>query len=979
MKAPGFVSETMNLVVNEGETIRLPCIVTRLQGFVLLWKKNENIITVGDQILGNTDSRYYLEAKENGNNLVISLAEPGDEGEYECQVSAFKPTQIRHSVKIRVRPSIQTSPVKSLTVKEGEEARLYCRVLAGHPKPTLKWRKKGGIMPMGDKEIIGEDIIFEYVTRNYEGTYECVAEDEYGFEPITSEVQLHVEYAPVIEQEQTYIKTAAGEEIHVTCVVHAYPEPEVVWEKDGKIIGEHANGFVINRSGDRHNLILLDVTNEFFGKYSCQARNALGVASKSTQVSGNYKSYSELSPEKAQTYPELDIRNFYLERFGESDLIKEFSENAEKNSKIDNEKIEGLRIFSYLEHLRKDIHQDRIVNSLKLLRGSTISDSLAKSVGVTTDENLESVDDNLEVDKVQPSLTVTDMKDEKDMTKSFRGSFSKHSDLNEIHNLEKEKVETNTDENLKDIGWGWNSKHKYLDPVNTDLTLEETTYHKESDLNDNGYSGDRNDGDDGDAKKDHQKKETSIQYQHSEFDKETSDMFTQEVSSENPDHQTMHGVTFNQKNKNNENAIANGDDQASSTEMSNSYRGSFSQHSDLDEIADIEDGEKAPVTTDRKTLDNKEGFYSSHRYLDIYEGSSLRNPDSAVIDVQTEESTEESSGEGAPSSGESNKEKKKTTSGHLDQITVGMLSKSVSNNEKDDINEQKPVAGDMYLTTSIVTEKVGETNLETKSPYGKPYIITSVSKEHIFAEEEKYTDEEVNNYSDSFEEKEAENELHWGDKEHVRKDGGSIKLNDRYENDYMTMNEDINTRPYPIEEDVLVTDDEDQRMMPQLFLQPVKQTIKPTPKYTDQSISPLIIHRTKQSEKTTNEKFEDINDEQISPMMIHHTQLETSKDKQTGSTYRRIQDITNKVETEKTVEIKLQLESKEDDDYVTDYVNYENIKTDDKASSVGEIGHGNIIENQRTPIDESGDSELDKSKAQGTMDRSTLSVDIERN
>ena len=29
MKAPGFVSETMNLVVNEGETIRLPCIVTR--------------------------------------------------------------------------------------------------------------------------------------------------------------------------------------------------------------------------------------------------------------------------------------------------------------------------------------------------------------------------------------------------------------------------------------------------------------------------------------------------------------------------------------------------------------------------------------------------------------------------------------------------------------------------------------------------------------------------------------------------------------------------------------------------------------------------------------------------------------------------------------------------------------------------------------------------------------------------------------
>jgi len=193
MKPPGFKSETMNLVVNEGETITLPCIVTRLQGFVLLWKKNDNIITVGDQILGIDDSRYYLEAKENGNNLVISLAEPGDEGEYVCQVSAFKPTEIHHSVKIRVRPTIQTSPVKSLTVKEGEEARLYCRVLTGHPTPRLKWRKKGGTMPTGDQEIMGEDIIFESVSRHFEGTYECHAEDDYGSPPVTSEVQLYVE------------------------------------------------------------------------------------------------------------------------------------------------------------------------------------------------------------------------------------------------------------------------------------------------------------------------------------------------------------------------------------------------------------------------------------------------------------------------------------------------------------------------------------------------------------------------------------------------------------------------------------------------------------------------------------------------------------------------------------------------------------------------------------------------------------------
>ena len=78
----------------------------------------------------------------------------------------------------------------------------------------------------------------------------------------------------------------SGEEIYVTCVVHAYPEPHVEWEKDGQPIDEHSDGFVINRSGDRHNLILLVVKKEFFGDYSCRAGNELGVATKSAHVSG---------------------------------------------------------------------------------------------------------------------------------------------------------------------------------------------------------------------------------------------------------------------------------------------------------------------------------------------------------------------------------------------------------------------------------------------------------------------------------------------------------------------------------------------------------------------------------------------------------------------------------------------------------------------------------------------------------------------
>jgi PhoPQ-activated pathogenicity-related protein len=34
-----FVTEAMSMLVNEGETVRLPCVVDRLEGFVLLWKQ----------------------------------------------------------------------------------------------------------------------------------------------------------------------------------------------------------------------------------------------------------------------------------------------------------------------------------------------------------------------------------------------------------------------------------------------------------------------------------------------------------------------------------------------------------------------------------------------------------------------------------------------------------------------------------------------------------------------------------------------------------------------------------------------------------------------------------------------------------------------------------------------------------------------------------------------------------------------------
>ena len=76
MDTPTFLSTEQSLLVNEGDTIKLPCMVDRLEGFVMLWKKNNNIITVGDQII---DKSVRLEKSENGNSIVMGPATIEDE------------------------------------------------------------------------------------------------------------------------------------------------------------------------------------------------------------------------------------------------------------------------------------------------------------------------------------------------------------------------------------------------------------------------------------------------------------------------------------------------------------------------------------------------------------------------------------------------------------------------------------------------------------------------------------------------------------------------------------------------------------------------------------------------------------------------------------------------------------------------------------------------------------------------------------
>ena len=57
------------LIIN-GPFFRLPCVVDRLEGFVMLWKKNGEIITVASQIIDKVCDKYdYNDDNVNENDV----------------------------------------------------------------------------------------------------------------------------------------------------------------------------------------------------------------------------------------------------------------------------------------------------------------------------------------------------------------------------------------------------------------------------------------------------------------------------------------------------------------------------------------------------------------------------------------------------------------------------------------------------------------------------------------------------------------------------------------------------------------------------------------------------------------------------------------------------------------------------------------------------------------------------------------------
>jgi len=272
---PQFLTQPQQLVVNAGSTARLPCLVDRLEGFVLLWRRDGDIVSVGNQIVDPSSPRVAVEDAEEGNTLVVRGVTQLDEASYTCSVSAFKKTEVKHSLTVRVEPVIETAPKSVLEVREGEAAVLACRLLAGSPTPSLHWRLPGG----RTKE--GSELVIPMVTRELGGSYRCEADNGFSALPVAQSLLLVVTYPPTVSVTHS---PDSAKKMTLTCKVDAVPAADVTWWLEGEQI-ENRDEFLLGEEN-----LSVEVSPVLapgsWGEYQCKASNRLGHASATTSITG---------------------------------------------------------------------------------------------------------------------------------------------------------------------------------------------------------------------------------------------------------------------------------------------------------------------------------------------------------------------------------------------------------------------------------------------------------------------------------------------------------------------------------------------------------------------------------------------------------------------------------------------------------------------------------------------------------------------
>ncbi|XP_069464862.1 MAM domain-containing glycosylphosphatidylinositol anchor protein 1 isoform X2 [Ambystoma mexicanum] len=287
-------SETIQL----GQDLKLSCHVDAVpqEKVVYSWYKNGKPAKVTDRLLV---TRNDPELPPVTSSLEIIDLRFSDYGTYLC-VASFQGAPIP-DLSIEVNISSETVPPTIsvpkgqavITVREGSYAELQCEV-RGKPKPPILWSRLDKETPMPSGAMLVETydgkLRLDNVTRDMSGSYRCQTARYNGFNirPREAQVQLNVQFPPVLEPTFQDIRQGLGRSVTMRCTMLKGTPMKVataVWRFKGNLMT-----IPPVEQQDYSEIRIDSLSRETSGKYECTISNDVGSSDCVFQVSA--KAYS---------------------------------------------------------------------------------------------------------------------------------------------------------------------------------------------------------------------------------------------------------------------------------------------------------------------------------------------------------------------------------------------------------------------------------------------------------------------------------------------------------------------------------------------------------------------------------------------------------------------------------------------------------------------------------------------------------------
>uniref|UniRef100_A0A1A7WA28 Limbic system-associated membrane protein n=1 Tax=Iconisemion striatum TaxID=60296 RepID=A0A1A7WA28_9TELE len=264
---------TDNITIRQGDTAIIRCYVDDKVSKVA-WLNRSNIIFAG-QDKWSLDPRVDLVMKgQLEYSLRIQKVDVYDEGSYTCSIQTKQQPKTSQVYLIVQVPANIYTVSEDVIVNEGSNVTLSC-LASGRPDPIITWRLLNpSAEPLDGDEYL--DVIG--ITRNQAGRYECKASNDVAT-PDVKYVNVVVNYTPTIKKTQSS-ETPVGHMGTLQCEAVAMPTPEFEWYRDEKRLSNN-QGIYIQILGMTTILMIVNVTEEDYGNYTCVASNRLGAQSAS--------------------------------------------------------------------------------------------------------------------------------------------------------------------------------------------------------------------------------------------------------------------------------------------------------------------------------------------------------------------------------------------------------------------------------------------------------------------------------------------------------------------------------------------------------------------------------------------------------------------------------------------------------------------------------------------------------------------------